>query len=397
MAAAPDPTASSLFDRIKAIDVDTHITEPPDVWTSRVASKWGDRVPHVKQKDGRDLWCIGDQMIGGPGFTTMAGFSGSYPECPTGYSDIPKSSYDAKERLRYMDAEGIWAQVLYPNVGGFGSGGFLKLEDPALMLECVRAYNDFLVEWCSEDPSRLVPVAAMPFWDVGECVKEVQRAASIGHKSILACSDPAAFGEPRLAHKHWDPFWAAVEETGLPISFHIGAGDLSDIINDPCELGTKTAFSRTSSTIFMQNMHSIADLIFGGVCHRFPKLDLVSVESGVGWIPSFLEAADWQYSNGQVRKEHPEYDLLPSEYFRRQIYGCFWFESEGLSTALELYPDNMCWETDYPHPTCMHPAAAEGALSEHPRAYVDRVMGDLSEGVAEKVLHDTAARLYGLA
>jgi predicted TIM-barrel fold metal-dependent hydrolase len=396
MAAAPDPNASSLFDRIKAIDVDTHITEPPDVWTSRVASKWKDKVPHVVQRDGRDLWCIGDQMIGGPGFTTMAGFDGSYPDCPMGYSDIPKSSYDAKERLRYMDAEGIWAQVLYPNVGGFGSGGFLKLEDPALMLECVRAYNDFLVEWCSEDPDRLVPVAAMPFWSVEECVKEVQRAAQIGHKSILACSDPSAFGEPRLAHKHWDPFWAAVEETGLPISFHIGAGDLSDIINDPCELGTKTAFSRTSSTIFMQNMHSIADLIFGGVCHRFPKLDLVSVESGVGWIPSYLEAADWQFSNGQVRKEHPEYDLLPSEYFRRQIYGCFWFENEALGNALELYPDNMCWETDYPHPTCMHPGG-EDALSEHPRTYVDRVMGDLSEGVAQKVLHDNAAKLYGLA
>ncbi len=390
MAAAPDITTESVFDRCKPIDVDTHITEPPDVWTSRISKKWGDKVPHVQQRDGRDLWCIGDQMIGGPGFTTAAGFDGSYPESRMGYADSPPSSYDAKERLKYMDEEGIWAAVLYPNVGGFGSGGFLKLEEPELMLECVRAYNDFLVEWCSEDADRLVPVAAMPFWSVEESVKEVYRAAEMGHKSILACSDPAAFGEPRLAHAHWDPFWSAVQETGLPISFHIGAGDLSDIVSDP-----RAAFSRVSSTIFMQNMSSIADLIFGGVCHRFPNLDLVSVESGVGWLPAFLEAADWQWSNGQVTKDHPEYDLLPSEYFRRQIYACFWFENEALRSTIDLVADNLCWETDFPHPTCMHPGPANG-LAEHPRDYVNRVMGDLDETKVEKVLHSNAAKLYGL-
>lgn len=395
MSVAPNTNSSSVFDRIKAIDVDTHITEPADVWTSRVSKKWGDRVPHVQRHEGRDIWLIGDEMVGGPGFTTMAGFDGSYPECPHGYDDIPKASYDAKARLDFMDEEGIFAAVLYPNVGGFGSGGFLKLKDPQLMLECVRAYNDFLVEWCSEDPTRLVPVAAMPFWDVAECVKEVERAASIGHKSILASSDPAAFGHPRLAHKHWEPFWAAVNETGLPISFHIGAGDISDIVNDSCEMGTKTNFSRTSSTIFMGNMNCIADVIYGGVCHRFPDLNLVSVESGVGWIPSFLEMADWQFTNGQVRKEHPEYDLLPSEYFKRQIYACFWFEDRVLGSTIDYMADNLCWETDYPHPTCQHPGA-EGTFSERPRDYVDRVMGHLPEETLEKVLHSTAARLYGL-
>jgi len=130
MAAAADITNESVFDRFKPIDVDTHITEPPTVWTDRVSKKGGDKVPHVKKVDGRDLWMIGDQMIGGPGFTTAAGFEGSYPESRSGYDDIPASSYDAKERLKYMDEEGIWGAVLYPNVGGFGSGGFLKLEEP---------------------------------------------------------------------------------------------------------------------------------------------------------------------------------------------------------------------------------------------------------------------------
>ncbi|MEE3331284.1 MAG: amidohydrolase family protein [Myxococcota bacterium] len=387
--------ADRIFDRFRAIDTDTHITEPPDVWTARVASKWGDMIPHVKRLEGRDIWCIKDQMIGGPGWTTMAGFNGSFPDSPLGYDDIPKSSFDAKERLAHMDAEGIHAQVLYPNVGGFGGGGFLKLGEPELMLDCVRAYNDFLVDWCSADPNRLVPVAAMPFWDVDACIAEIHRAAQTGHKAILAGSVPEDFGEPPLCSKHWDPFWAAANEVGLPISFHIGAGDITDLLNDKADLGTRLNFARVSSLIFMQNVKCLADLIFGGICHRFPNLKMVSVESGVGWIQSYLEAADWQFINSEVRKEHPEMDLLPSEYFKRQIYGCFWFEEDGLEGALKAFPDNIMWETDYPHPTCQHPSPVHD-YSQHPADYAEKVFADVPDDITEKVLNSTASELYGL-
>jgi predicted TIM-barrel fold metal-dependent hydrolase len=389
--------AKRIFDRLRAIDTDTHVTEPPDLWTARVSTqRWGDAVPHVVKVDGRDVWRIRDQPVGSPGFTSMAGFNGSVPDSPRGYEDIPKSSFDARERLKHMDAEGIYAQVLYPNVGGFGSGGFLKLREPELMLECVRAYNDFLIDWCSADPSRLVPVAAMPFWDVGECVKEVERAVAKGHKAVLACSQPEFWGQPSLASRHWDPFWAAARAAGVPISFHIGAGDVSGLFQDPDRLGVRANFARASSMLFIQNVTCIADLLFGGVCHRFPELKLVSVESGVGWIPSYLEAADWQFVNSQTRKEHPEYDLLPSEYFKRQIYGCFWFECDGLRSALELLPDNLLWETDFPHPTCQHPGL-EGGLTQRPADYAERAFAGVPEATIAKVLHGTAAKLYGIA
>ena len=93
-----------IFDRIRAIDTDTHITEPPDVWTARVSTKkWGDAVPHVQKREGRDIWFIRDELVGAPGFTTMAGFNGSPPNGPMGFDDIPKSSFDAGERLKHMD------------------------------------------------------------------------------------------------------------------------------------------------------------------------------------------------------------------------------------------------------------------------------------------------------
>jgi predicted TIM-barrel fold metal-dependent hydrolase len=145
----------------------------------------------------------------------------------------------------------------------------------------------------------------------------------------------------------------------------------------------------------MQNVNCISDLLFGGICHRFPKLDFVSVESGVGWIPSYLEAADWQFTNSETRKEHPEYDLLPSEYFKRQVYGCFWFECEGLRPALDALPDNTLWETDFPHPTCQHPGL-EGGWAQHPADYAEKVFAGVADETVEKVLYSTAARLYGI-
>jgi len=386
--------SEKIFDRYKVIDTDTHITEPHDVWTSRVSSKWGDKVPHIRQIEGRDMWFIGDLPCGGPGFYTMAGHDGTFPEVPLGYDDIPDASYDAHARLKVMDEEGIYAMVLYPNLGGFGSGGFLRLGEPELMLECVQAYNDFLVDWASADSNRLLPTMALPFWDIDACVKEVARSAEKGHRAVLAGSRPETFGQPHIAHKHWDPLWAAAQEAGLSISFHIGAGDISDITNDAAEMGTKANFSRGGSLALLDNQSCLASLFFGGVCHRFPDLDFVSVESGVGWLQCVLEMFDWQWVNGDVAKEHPEYELLPSEYFKRQVYGSFWFERNGIENALEAFPDNLMWETDYPHPTCQYPGPASSA--KRPSVYAEGALANVSEETLKKVMQDTPARLYGV-
>jgi predicted TIM-barrel fold metal-dependent hydrolase len=148
-------------------------------------------------------------------------------------------------------------------------------------------------------------------------------------------------------------------------------------------------------SFFLNNARTIAQLTCGGVCHRFPELNFVSVESGIGWIPFALASLDWQWKNCGVHLEHPEYDLLPSEYFRRQIYGCFWFERDtALSAIDQLGPDNVLYETDFPHPTSMSPGPASSAIA--PDAYIDEALGDLPEATLRKVLHDNAARIYHL-
>jgi predicted TIM-barrel fold metal-dependent hydrolase len=146
--------------------------------------------------------------------------------------------------------------------------------------------------------------------------------------------------------------------------------------------------------MMMNNVSCIADLIFGGVCHRFPRLRLVSVESGIGFMPSILETFDWQWRNGGIAREHPEYDLLPSEYFRRQIYATFWFERESAGFGIERLSDNVMFETDFPHPTCQHPGPQTPAME--PGRYAEEVLGELPDGIIEKLLVATAARVYGL-
>ena len=148
-------------------------------------------------------------------------------------------------------------------------------------------------------------------------------------------------------------------------------------------------------SFFMGNARTLASLICGGICHRFPRLNFVSVESGVGWIPFALDALDWQWKNCGVALEHPEYDLLPTEYFKRQIYGCFWFEVEPARFAIErLGDDNILYETDFPHPTSMSPGPASSALA--PNQFLEDNFSDLDEATLSKILHDNAARIYHL-
>ena len=150
------------------IDVDTHVTESPDLWTSRAPEKMRDRVPRVTTgKDGHLSWEVGgESLLANPGMTATAG-RGNMQNPPKNYEEMHPGAHNAQERLKYMDEMGIWAMVMYPNVGGFGAQEFLKLNDPELMLTCVQIYNDWQTEWASVDARRLLPITSLPFWDVG--------------------------------------------------------------------------------------------------------------------------------------------------------------------------------------------------------------------------------------
>lgn len=388
-----------LFQRFSAIDVDTHVTEPPDLWTSRVAPKHRELVPRVERIDGKDVWLVGGKPFIYPGMFSMAGYDGSLPvEFPATFDDIDPAMYDAQSRLAHMDREGIHAQVLYPNVGGFGSQVFLRLGDPDLKLDCVRAYNDFLTDFTSTAPGRLIAITALPFWDLDETLKEIARCARNGHRGILFPTQPQVFGQPAMTDRRWDPLWALAEEAGLAINFHVasdGDWDPTEVLTDSTGMGERASFGLVSSIGFLGNIKGMAEAIFGGVLHRFPKLNFVSVESGVGYMPTLLQIMDWQWTNGRLYLEHPEYKLLPSEYFTRQMYACFWFEQgPSFEAAVHQFPDNIMWETDFPHPTSQSPGPA--TIATRPAEYAAKALKSMPDDIIGKVLHSNAARVYNL-
>lgn len=393
-------TGTDIVDRIKVIDCDTHVVEPYDLWTSRVSvEKWGDLVPHVRwdEKHGKDMWYFGDKAVWHAAGAAMAGFDNYPPNQPKTLAEAQSYTWNAPERLKIMDEYGIHAAILYPNVSGFGMGRFASLSDPELMLACIRAYNDFLTDFSSIAPDRFIPVSALPFWDVDESVKEMKRCAVMGHRGVVMGSQPEIFGQPPIGERYWDKVFAVAQDMDLPINFHIGAGDLNaeNYTVQKNSNGKHANYAKMAVQLFMGNSNAISEVIVSGLCHRFPKLKFVSVESGVGWLPFLLEALDWQWKNCGVHIEHPEYDLLPSEYFKRQIYGCFWFEHDTVKDTIErIGPDNLLYESDFPHPTSMAPGPATSAVT--PREFIEHRLGDISQVNLEKILHSNAAKLYNL-
>ncbi|NLE80768.1 MAG: amidohydrolase [Rhodococcus sp.] len=382
---------------IKIIDTDTHVVEPPDLWTSRMSKKWGDLVPHVRwdEQRGDEAWFVSGTRMSAVGAPAMAGWHGYPPSCPPRFADTDPRSWDPAKRLALMDDYGIHAQILYPNVAVFSQKTLQSNGSNDLQLECVRAYNDYLTEWAQFAPGRYVPVGILPFWDMEATIAEVERVAAAGHKGLVFTQNPAAFGLPVLTDPYWDRLWASAQEKKLPINFHIASGevDLSGFGHE--SNGVAANYGMMGISFFMDNARTISQLIFGGICDRFPELKFVSVESGIGWMPFALEGMDWQWRNSGVHKEHPNYELLPSEYFKRQIYGCFWFEQDSARSAIEqLGADNVLYETDYPHPTSMSPGPASDAV--RPDDYLRRNFAHLSEADARKILHDNAAALYNL-
>jgi len=371
------------------IDVDTHVTETPDVWVDRVPARMRDKVPYVdSDKRGRQCWFLNGKRMSIIGLTATAG-RGDMQNWPATYDDMHPGAYDANERLKYMDEMGIWAMVMYPNVAGFGNQQFLQLGDPELMLACVEAYNDWQTDWASADPRRLLPITSIPFWDIDAAVKEVRRCADKGHRGILFTGEPQAFGQPFMGERHWDPLWETAVELNLPLSFHIGSGDMEDGLGREkvAAYGRMSTFTSGSVNVFLKNGFQMSELLLSGIFVRHPDVQFVSVESGVGWIPFTLEALDYQFQGNRVFDEHPEFDRLPSEYFKTNVHACYWFEQVAPRRLIDkVGADRIMFETDFPHPTSLYGGDVHTAIANG--------LGDSDEETRRKILWGNGQKLY---
>lgn len=395
---------SEVLKSVKVIDADTHYTEPHDLWTAQVPEKFKKLMPHVVKGDnGRDMWLFaGDKVLSTRSTAASAilpnGEKHNFWEVDIAdgpqIHEVHESSWHIPARLKMMDQLGVWAQIVYPNVLGFGAQRLMQLEDRSLALDIVSVYNDAMAERQAQSGDRFLPQALVPFWDVKAAVKEVERAKKkLKMTGIAMCPEPQNCGLPDLQDRSWDPLWELCSDLNVPINFHIGASPPNhDIFAD-----VWPSHDRHRRWVIMcallesSQSRILANLVTGDLLHRFPKTKWVSVESGIGWIPFILERIEYQlYESDPHDPKLVNYDRpSPTELFKRQVYACYWFEKAAPERLLDVIGiDNVLFESDFPHPTCLYPSPVERAF---------KVLERWGPEVQRKVMGGNAAKLYGLS
>jgi predicted TIM-barrel fold metal-dependent hydrolase len=367
----------------KLVSSDSHINEPPDLWTRSAPSHLRNLVPHVVEVEQGDAWVVAPGM--GPRPVSTSAAAGVKPEDymkkAVTYAGMRPGSFEPQARLGDMDMDGVDAEVLYPGI----ARALDTFHDAEVRAYCARAYNDWLAEFQSVDPQRIVALAILPPIDDGEnAAEELRRAATLGIRGAFI-STPVG-GRP-LSHPAGDGLWSAAEELGIPVSLHIGAGKaLMHKLADPADAHLPGVREAYISTVPMTINEHIATLIYGGVFERHPELRVVIAESGIGWLPYYLERMESVFD----RHRHYLKSQLtrhPTEVFQKHMFATFQEDHSGLRLRDVLGVDTLMWASDYPHTDTTWPDS---------RKVVERYFAEVPPVDRRRILADNCVALYGL-
>jgi predicted TIM-barrel fold metal-dependent hydrolase len=364
----------------RLISADSHVNEPSDLWQTRLDRKFRDRAPHItkNEKGPGFLFVVPGVMVTQIAGGFAAGKSGHElkEHMAKGYEAARPGGWDPAERIKDQDIDGVQAEVIYTTLGARLFG----LQDAEFQCACFRAFNGWLAQYCSHDPRRLAGIGLIPLDDIGEAVKELEFCAKSGLRGVAIW---AATPEDRpFGSKIYEPFWQAASAAGLPLSLHLATG------------ATFFAKQRNTQTLgpegYVNAMYevprSLCALVYAGVMERHPKLNFISVENDVGWLPHFLYRLDHAYEKYWAMMSDPM-PHPPSEYLRRQLYATFQDDPVGPATYQLFGENNYMWASDYPHSDSTWPNS---------RDIIKRNFGSLPAAVTHKIVCENVARLYGL-
>src|SRR5882757_4544830 len=370
------------------ISVDDHVLEPPNVWQDRVPARYRDAAPRIVVRDGVESWQYEGRLFPTSGLSAVAGKKAAQisPHA-LNYADMRPGCYEPKARVNDMDEAGVVASLNFPSFPRFAGQTFMEGSDSGLGETCIRAWNDWMIdEWCGTAPGRFIPGTLIPFWDVEASVREVERCVAKGSKAVIFSENPAKLtykgASMRSIHdRYWDPLWAVLQETGVPLCMHYGSSsNMSKTSEDAPYLVS------LASNSFILPISTTLDWIFSGNLGRFPGLKICMSESQIGWVAPTLERAeyvlriqgDWnrrlQYSgtladtNRTLTEREEELfvdDRSPTQIFKDQIFSCFFYDFVGVKAMKDLGAvDNMLIEMDYPHTDSTWPDSLPLALQQ---------------------------------
>lgn len=347
------------------ISVDDHILEPRTLWQEQLPPSLRDRGPRVVREkvsvefiggkftmnrndpNGRecDVWLFDD--LATP--TGLLHAAGGLPldqqeNVPAIYEDFRPGTYDRTARLADMDLNHVEAAINYPNIfPRFAGQGFAEREDKALAYECLKIYNDWMIDdWCGgEARGRLIPLTLIPLWDPKLAAEEVRRCAAKGSYTIAFSENPSKLGFASMHSGEWDVLWDACLETNTTVSMHIGSSSSMPTTSPDAPLAVTMALSSQNAQA------SVTDLVFSGTLSRFPGLKFVYAESQAGWMPYHWERMD------VVAKEGVSAGVIldekPSEIVKGHIFTAIFDDQTGLKYRDDIGMEHILFETDYPH------------------------------------------------
>jgi predicted TIM-barrel fold metal-dependent hydrolase len=379
-----------MFEGIKIVDCDTHITEAPDLFTSRAPAKYKDRMPYVKlDADGVERWYVGDRNFGSMGGNVIRADNNkllgrlAFPRLEQAHP----GGHIIKDRLKAMDDMGVHAQIAFQNSGVTQAGSLMSLGDNDLAITIVQIYNDASAEIQAESGQRIFNMAHLPFWDKDAMMAEAKRCHDMGLKGFVLPDTPERVGVPSFMRDHWTPLLELCEATGMPLNFHLNAAiDPNTLTWDG--FGFEQTLSVVATMFSIGNAATLGNWMVSGRLDQHPKLKIGLIESGAGWVPFAVEALEHQFDE-MLPSKRGLLKKRPWEYFRDHFMCSFWFEKVAPKILLEtIGVDNVMFETDFPHPTSLYPGVQE---------HLKDVLGGYDYTIQKKVLQDNPARLYNLS
>lgn len=387
------------------VSVDDHVIEPPHLFERWLPARYRELGPKSQRKgiarttlhggsDYRfefsddapkaDMWVYEDLIVPLRKNIASAGFPREEMSLTSlTYDEIRPGCFDPVERLKDMDLNHTEASLCFPTFPRFCGQTFNEANDKEVALACVKAYNDWMVEeWCGDSKGRLIPLIIIPLWDVDLAVAEIERNAARGVRAVTFSELPVKLGLPSIHTGYWDPFFAACAANDVVVNMHIGSSSSMATASPDAPPAVQITLS------FNYALVSMCDYLFSGLFVRYPKLKVAYSEGQMGWIPFVLQRADdvWHEHRGWagVADTLPE---PPSTYFFSSVYACFFRDQFGIDVIERIGPDNITFETDYPHTDTTWPDTKKIAT--------EMLLG-VPDDIVYKLLRGNAIKMLGL-
>ena len=372
--------------KYQVISADGHLEIPPDAWLRHLPSVYRDQAPRlVRLPEGGEAWIVEGLPLIHNGQNLAAGRTVKLKGVSYWNADgsAGPGTGDARQRLREQDADGLDAEVLYPPV--FIGKLIEQISDKRAYLAMVRAYNDFLAEYCATAPDRLIGTAVMPVTGLDDALAELRRCRDLGLRATSLSMFPNGGGAPKPEDER---FWESALALEMRIAAHVTFGGREKV--NPLLLASATANFDLVTAMVSRTMPGpltlIAVMAASGIFERLPALEIYLAETNAGWMPESFYMMDDSY---RLLREWYGASLAmpPSEYAARHFYFGIVRDPVALQMRDLLPAQRLMWGSDFPHSVTSFPRSRE---------WLETIFEGVPAELRRRILVENPCRFFGL-